>query len=134
MKKYSLWVFGPAVIAVAIGALVPPAVSQAKDEWDIGAFDTCMDAAADRYMADKTTSAEHFEEQRFCCEMSGGVWSGGLCGAPPATAQSAPQAPWEAGRAPRPGTADPGQNAERTGDGTYEVVPIGPGGPVLFNP
>ncbi|KUI41318.1 hypothetical protein AU197_01940 [Mycobacterium sp. IS-1590] len=68
--------------------------------------------------------------------MSGGDWNSaaGECEAPPATAQTAPQSPGEVVRAPTAGTADPGQNPERTGGGTYEVVPIDPGGPVLYNP
>ncbi|KUH74154.1 hypothetical protein AU184_25585 [Mycolicibacterium novocastrense] len=141
MKKHSLWVFGPAAIAVAIGVLVPPGVSQAKDEWDIGAYDTCIKAAQDRLNADKISPSQYYDELRFCCDMSGGQWAGGngnhsagKCEAPPATAQTAPKSPGEVVQAPTAGTADPGQNPERTGGGTFEVVPIGPGGPVLYNP
>ncbi|MCV7282544.1 hypothetical protein H7J88_23190 [Mycolicibacterium flavescens] len=133
-KKYPLWVFGPAALATAIGVLVPPGVSQAL--WDIGEWDTCATAASGRNAAGKTTTAQFLEELRFCCDRSGGEWdtSERKCEAPPATAQTAPQSPGEVVQAPTAGTADPGQNPERTGDGTYEVVPIGPGGPVLFNP
>ncbi|MGE2722091.1 hypothetical protein [Mycolicibacterium celeriflavum] len=139
MKKYSLWVLGPAAIAVAIGALVPTAVSQAKDEWDIGAYDTCTKAIQDRVKSKQIDDKQASEELRFCCDMSGGVWSsdanGAHCAAPPATAQTAPKSPGEVVQAPSAGTADPGQNPERTGGGTFEAVPVGPGGgPVLYMP
>ncbi|MGV0716344.1 hypothetical protein ABQE93_13165 [Mycolicibacterium sp. XJ662] len=136
MKNYGLWVFGPAVIAVAIGGLVPPAVSQAKDEWDIGAFDACYDKAVDDYVVVHLDSERFSSDLKACCDMSGGQWNAGLgkCEAPPATAQTAPQSPGEVVQAPSAGTADPGQNPERTGSGTYEAVPIGPGGPVLYMP
>jgi len=154
MKKYSLWVFGPAAIAMAIGVLVPPGVSQAKDEWDIGAYDRCIKGAQDRLLADKISPSQYYDELRFCCDMSGGHWTGsnsnhysGKCEAPPATAQTASQSPGEVVQAPSAGTADPGKNPERTGGGTFEAVPTeragggtfeavptGPGGPVLFTP
>ncbi|OBF97807.1 hypothetical protein A5790_04330 [Mycobacterium sp. 852002-51152_SCH6134967] len=66
MKKYSLWVFGPAAIAIAIGVLVPPGVSHAKDEWDIGAYDTCVKAIHDRQEAGEIGPQQAGEELRFC--------------------------------------------------------------------
>ena len=106
---------GMVALAAAIGALAPPAVSHAEKIWDIGVYDRSVYAADMRYADGQTDSAGFTDEMAFCCIMSGGELSGsGLtakCEAPPATAQSAPQAPWEAGRAPRPETATPGQVA-----------------------
>ncbi|VEG38599.1 Uncharacterised protein [Mycolicibacterium flavescens] len=136
MKKYSLWVFGPTVIAVAIGVLVPPAVSQAEKVWDVAEYDSCTAIYDARYELGDISYDAWVTETAGCCEESGGEWNEGAqkCEAPPATAQTAPKSPGEVVQAPRAGTAGPGQNPERTGDGTFEVVPIGPGGPVLFNP
>lgn len=132
-------VFCAAAVALAFGALTQPGVAHAERVWDIQAYDTCMKGANDRYANDKTTKDEYTDERRFCCEMSGGQWDmfgnggWGECGAPPATAQSAPQAPWDAGRAPRPETAAPRAQApaqapaEPGGGGTYQVVPHGSG-------
>ncbi|MBY0287601.1 MAG: hypothetical protein K2X52_10665 [Mycobacteriaceae bacterium] len=136
MKNYRLWVFGPAAVALSVGVLVPPAVSQARDQWDIGAYDRCLKAAEDRLFATDDVQ-RYYDERVFCCQMSGGVWSGdkssGKCEAPPATAQSWPQAPWEANRT-QPETAAPGQNPETPSWGSGQVVPTGPGGPTLYTP
>ncbi|MGV0716345.1 hypothetical protein ABQE93_13170 [Mycolicibacterium sp. XJ662] len=131
---------GVTAVGLLLGGLIQPAVSHGKDSWDIGAYDTCVDGANKRYGNGTTTAQTYRDEIRFCCEMSGGEWNStgnfgrGKCEAPPATAQTAPQSPGEVVQAPTAGTADPGQNPERTGDGTYEVVPVGPGGPVLYMP
>jgi len=138
MKKHPLFAAVPAAVAVAIGSLVPAPVASAERIWDVAAFDTCMRAVAKRVEKGEITNQQAADEKRFCCEMSGGDWSkdahGEFCGAPPATAQTLPKSPGEIMQAPNSGTAAPPQNPERTFGGTFEAVPIGPGGPVLYTP
>lgn len=114
-RRRSATMVGTVALAAAVGTLAAPAVSHAEKVWDIGAYDSCMHAAESRYVNGQTDSDGFTDERNFCCIMSGGELNGSgmtaKCEAPPATAQSAPQAPWEAGRAPRPETATPGQVA-----------------------
>jgi hypothetical protein len=69
-----------AVVVAPTIALVQPAIASAEArEWDIGAFDACMNN-----MQSKDARAK----EAYCCEWSGGVWNSGLgkCVAPPANA------------------------------------------------
>lgn len=73
--------------------------------WDIGAFDSCVAAANDRFISGKTDNDTWGDEIRFCCERSGGEWSQTQgCTAPPATFQTQPQTPGSV-RAPIPSKA-----------------------------
>ncbi|UXA17514.1 hypothetical protein [Mycobacterium sp. SMC-4] len=133
-KRMSAAVVGTTAAALAVGALVQPAVSHAERVWDIQAWDTCMKGVREREEKGQISVQQALEEKRFCCDMSGGVWSadanGSFCAAPPATAQSAPQAPWDAGRAPRPQSAGGGQTPAPNapppasgGPGTVTAIP-----------
>ncbi|MGV0719229.1 hypothetical protein ABQF17_00875 [Mycolicibacterium elephantis] len=137
MKKFPLWVFGPAATAVAIGVVMEPAVAHSERIWDVGEFDSCVTILDSRYELGDIDYWEWSGGIETCCYESGGDWNSAAqkCEAPPATAQTAPQSPGEIVQAPSAGTAAPPQNPERTGGGTFEAVPIGPGGgPVLYMP
>ena len=105
-KHMSNTIFGAAGIAMAVGGLVQPAVSHAEKVWDIGSYDSCAQAADNRFMAGKTNLATYTDEIRFCCDKSGGEWSQTQgCTAPPATFQTEPQTPGSVRLPPLPGKA-----------------------------
>jgi hypothetical protein len=104
-KRISVATFATAAIAMIAGALVQPATAHAEKVWDIGAYDSCVAAANDRFVSAKTDDATWGEELRFCCDRSGGEWTQSQgCTAPPATFQTQPQTPRSV-VAPRPGKA-----------------------------
>jgi hypothetical protein len=101
----SIVAFGATAVAIAIAGLAQPPASHAEKVWDIGAFDSCVAAANDRYISGKTDNDTWGDEIRFCCERSGGEWSQTQgCTAPPATFQTQPQTPGSV-RAPVPSKA-----------------------------
>ncbi|WP_142386803.1 hypothetical protein [Mycobacterium hubeiense] len=125
-----------AVMALAIGALAQPAVSGAEREWDVGQFDDCIEIPTRQYELGDISYDQWQQDSQACCIVSGGDWNAaaGKCEAPPATAQTAPQSPGEVVQAPSAGSAADGQTPSKPG-GSYEVVPIGPGGgPTLYMP
>lgn len=69
-------ILAAAAVALAGNAVGAAAVANAEREWDIGAYDNCMDDYAESPSA---------EEVKACCDVSGGVWNDdtGSCGAPP---------------------------------------------------
>jgi len=73
-------VFAAAGIALALPA-VASALPDTPGEWDIGAFDRCVNSGENQ-LPDKPNAQE--DHIRYCCENSGGIWSGGKCVAPPA--------------------------------------------------
>lgn len=85
-------VFGAAVIAVILGGLAQPAISNAL--WDIGKYDSCQRVADELLSRGKASPAEHLADSKVCCAESGGVWSAGAekCTAPPLTGPP-PQSP-----------------------------------------
>ncbi len=104
-KRMSVAAFGAAVFAMTAGGLLQPAVSSAEKVWDIGAYDSCVAAANNRFQSGKTDNTTWGEELRFCCDRSGGEWTESQgCTAPPATFQTQPQTPGSV-VAPRPGKA-----------------------------
>lgn len=70
-----------AAIASAL-ALGLPAIANAADEWDIGAYDACMK----RPHGPGTGNPDETEYTRYCCFISNGVWNGTKCVAPPVNA------------------------------------------------
>jgi hypothetical protein len=94
-KHMSATLFGTAAIALAIGGLVQPAVSQA--EWNIEEYDACL----------KNASA------LFCCVASGGEWN---------INQYKCEAPAEAQPAQNPGGVGTG-TATQTSDVGQAPVP-----------
>lgn len=59
-------------------------------EWDIGIYDNCMK----NHPTAGLTLDEQYDQQRFCCDTSGGVWTSHGCTAPSAaTATSSPLGP-----------------------------------------
>ncbi|MGE5694159.1 MAG: hypothetical protein ACM4D3_02690 [Candidatus Sericytochromatia bacterium] len=81
-------IFGAATIAMAVGGLAEPAVSQAV--WDIGAYDSCEKAAHDRWIRENRTNQQLRDDLRFCCDRSGGEWSQTQDCTAPAAAQTDP--------------------------------------------
>lgn len=85
---------GPAILlaaAATVGgsAVGDPAVACAEPrEWDIEAYDKCMQDFAGDPQKDPDTWYFHV---RVCCLNSGGVYDGTRCVAPPADAQTGPQ-------------------------------------------
>lgn len=73
------------VAAALFGALADPAIASAAPEWDIEAFDYCMDQGLNHPGVVTDYEWEVWEEG--CCMHSGGVWNDTTkeCGAPPAT-------------------------------------------------
>jgi hypothetical protein len=53
-------------------------------EWDIGIYDNCMK----NHPTAGLTLDEQYDQQRFCCDTSGGVWTSHGCTAPPGEASS----------------------------------------------
>ena len=70
-KPMSVVAFRATAVAIAIAGLAQPAASHAEKVWDIGAFDSCVAAANDRYLSGKTDNDTWGDEIRFCCERSG---------------------------------------------------------------
>lgn len=104
-KQMKTTIVGAAGIAMAAGGLVGPAVSHAEKVWDIGSYDSCVQAADNRFMSGKTNLATYADEVRFCCDKSGGEWTQSQgCTAPVGTFQTEPQTPGSV-RAPVPGKA-----------------------------
>jgi hypothetical protein len=60
-----------------------PATACAAAEWDIGAYDNCMDAGAVQGLEGENWDAHN----KACCENTGGDWNAGVkkCQAPAAT-------------------------------------------------
>ena len=67
-KPMSVVAFPATAVAIAIAGLAQPAASHAEKVWDIGAFDSCVAAANDRYLSGKTDNDTWGDEIRFCCE------------------------------------------------------------------
>lgn len=65
------------------------ALPDTPGEWDIGAFDRCVNSGENQ-LPDKPNAQE--DHIRYCCENSGGVWdaAGKKCVAPPAEPAEAP--------------------------------------------
>ncbi|MCV7302158.1 hypothetical protein H7J93_21245 [Mycobacterium barrassiae] len=72
--------------AIAIGALMTPAVAHAEKEWDIGVYDNCIKKVDQRFLDDEITYEQKLDETMHCCILSGGELEGsfGTCTAPPA--------------------------------------------------
>ncbi len=68
-----------AAVALGISTLADPAIASAEREWDIGAYDKCIENVF-------LGGAGFVEAMRECCINSGGVWDDDRlkCGAPPA--------------------------------------------------
>jgi hypothetical protein len=101
-------------------AVGSPAIACAEPnsgEWDIEQYDKCIHD----YLGDplKDTQA-WFDHVKLCCWLSGGKWDGANCMAPPAGAQSGPQANLPPGGLP---TLQP--LAPPTGAATPTQAPIG---------
>jgi hypothetical protein len=90
----------PAVLLAAtatIGgsAIGEPATARAvPGEWDIGAYDECMQTADQLFAEGKLKGNQYEELMIHCCIGSGGVWQaapggGGKCVAPPANPANA---------------------------------------------
>ena len=125
-----------AVAAMLAGsAIVEPGTANAKPEWDIEYYDTCMDVVRNGYMAGEYTTAEMGELVSLCCDKSGGVETGGNCSAPPAVAApDAPSAPPsenanpDAPAAPPPTAPPPTKPATKppTPQTTFTLAPLPP--------
>ena len=65
------------------------ALPDTPGEWDIGAFDRCVNSGENQ-LPDKPNAQE--DHIRYCCENSGGVWNAGAkkCVAPPMEPAEAP--------------------------------------------
>lgn len=102
-KRRSAVLLGAAAMAMAIGGLASPPVSHAV--WDIGAYDSCMAKASDRYASGKTDIFTFEDEKLFCCQSTGGEFTSNQgCTAPPLTGPPVPR-PGEVIQAPGTGTA-----------------------------
>jgi hypothetical protein len=67
-----------AVAAVSIAATTAiafPAISTAAPEWDIGAYDHCMETVKQMISEGKIAKGNEVDAYRECCERSGGVFS-----------------------------------------------------------
>lgn len=73
----------PLAAAAILGgsAFGNPATARAAPEWDIGAYDNCMDAGA----AQGLKGQDWDNHNKACCEKTGGDWNVGAkkCQAPP---------------------------------------------------
>jgi hypothetical protein len=79
----------PAIV-IAVGAIMlgnSATANAAPKEWDIGAYDACIDAADSLFIEGKINSATHLELTNGCC-----INSGGVLGPPPENLCSAPAA------------------------------------------
>ena len=108
---------GRRVLAAALTALTflgvmysPVAVAEPNsDSWDIGEFDYCvkqtgkgLDGADPLDIPEKVR-----ENQRYCCDRSGGVWNGSSCVAPAGDSSGAQQVPGNIELAPVAPVAPP---------------------------
>lgn len=99
----------PAVVLAAatlgVSAAGQPATACAAPntgEWDIGAYDRCMQAVDNAWLRGEL-SGPVGDAHRECCEKTGGVWSpspgappasgAGTCAAPPANPAQGPMTP-----------------------------------------
>jgi hypothetical protein len=71
-----------AMAAVAV-ALAFPVIASAQAEWDIGAYDQCVNSGENQ-LPDKPNAQE--DHIHYCCLGSGGIWNAAAkkCVAPPA--------------------------------------------------
>jgi hypothetical protein len=53
----------------------PAAACAAPQEWDLGAYDKCVDQAVTDYVNGKLTDRDLVAARAACCTKSGGVWS-----------------------------------------------------------
>ena len=78
-------------VVFAVGAILlsgdPATASAAPREWDIGAYDDCVQAADELFLEGKINAATHLDLYNGCC-----VNSGGVLGPPPENLCSAPAA------------------------------------------
>ena len=84
-----------AVFLATTVALVTPATATAAPEWDIGAYDRCMDIVKEMYGKGKIAQDSLGDAFRECCERTGGVFSPNgndyaQCHAPPAQGRVGP--------------------------------------------
>jgi hypothetical protein len=101
-RRLTRYLAGP---AIALGlALASPAVANAENAWDIGAYDSCVAG-----IATILTRPQYEAAERDCCIRSRGVWDLGnsKCVAP---------APEEAGRNPFPHVMQPSPLPAPPGD------------------
>ncbi|BBY81745.1 hypothetical protein H7I53_08980 [Mycolicibacterium pulveris] len=117
-KHMSATVFGAAAIALAIGGLAQPAISQAA--WDIEVYDECL----------KLNGVK-----RGCCVGSGGEWdeSAGKCVAP-LTAQTPPQSPGELHQIPGTGIFEQTQSTPQSPGQAPDPATQPPAQPPVLHP
>ncbi len=87
-------------------------------EWDIGIYDNCMK----NHPTAGLTIDEQYDQQRYCCDVSGGVWTSHGCTAPPGEASS----PLNPGQPPRQ-VSPPNMQAPPA-----TTKPLGPANPGSF--
>ena len=91
LRKVARTALFTAAIALGGTALGYPVIAGADPnngggtggEWDIGAYDFCMNNHPPLY-----TTEEVLDHHRWCCESTGGVWGSHGCQAPPGAASS----------------------------------------------
>jgi hypothetical protein len=86
------------LLALGAAAIALATSGASHAEWDIGSYDNCVTAAGNRAVQNNspnygTQNSQLADDLRFCCDRSGGQWSQGSCGAPPAAAQTDAQGP-----------------------------------------
>ena len=64
-----------AIVIAATTAIAFPATSTAAPEWDIGAYDRCMQAVQDAIADGNIAKGNETDAFRECCERTGGVFS-----------------------------------------------------------
>jgi hypothetical protein len=74
-------------LAAVFAFSLPATSSAAPREWDIEAFDKCIEKAGDDYINDRISAEVYQERVRNCCPDSGGI---SIAGAPAAIACRAP--------------------------------------------
>jgi hypothetical protein len=94
LRKVARTALFTAAIALGTTTLGYPAIAAAdpnngggpggSGEWDIGIYDNCMK----NHPPGGLTLDEWVDQQRFCCDTSGGVWTSHGCTAPAAGASS----------------------------------------------
>jgi hypothetical protein len=60
-------------LTAAIG--LTSGIAGAEKIWDLGEYDSCMAKADSRFIMEVTNAAQHAEEVKWCCVMSGGQLS-----------------------------------------------------------
>ena len=63
------------MMAAAAAAIAFPATSTAAPEWDIGAYDRCMQGVQDAIADGNIAQGNETDAYRECCERTGGVYS-----------------------------------------------------------